>query len=756
MPGRHAAIFETTHPEVGAGHRPLGPSPAAPSGRAETLRANLRALLDRGALDPAAAQRIEAALGDDSTIHPASPAAIIQAAEEQRRALASGGNEVRPPLIVAGLWNARFPAAVHTGVRDAERSGLFRRRILYIHEDEHALAKTLASPDLSEAIADPATEWYLGQGALEHTRNWLQARLDDALPKDALLTPGDARAARLGERVARLVQDAISRQQAAAAALRQELQRLCTGASPLDRRRALEEARLGRRSLRVLICGSIYTTFVKHSVDDLAAAFRSLGHDPLVLTEPDCSSRLTTLGYGRAATRHNPDLIVIVNYTRSMLGAALPEGVPCVCWIQDAMPQFFDERVGRAQTGLDMIAGNTMPELFTKYHYPQHAAMPFCVPASSTKFHAGPVQTGLRGTHECEIAFVSHHSEPPEAMRDRLARESQGGPKSGELLDRLFANATDLVDRAATEPVHDLAEPMCIDAFQAVYRATPSPTQLSTLIHSMLLPLAGRILRHQSLTWAAEIAERRGWRMRLHGNGWERVERLAPFAAGPIEHGEPLRASYAAARAHLHLDINTMTHQRVFECALSGGLPVARFTSDGLASLRHAAIDELLDTASPICTDPDGNREFRMTDAPLGARLNAERAALGLPTEDTVRVPPGVAPMGRFYRERIAPQFDAVRVLDGLADITFTDRGSLERLLHRAVEDDAWRRERAAQMRIGIEKYTTTEVFARRLIEHGARVVGWKELCEAEGIAWPPTTQKTREYREYIEDQMDA
>ncbi len=727
----------------------VGVDDPAPPPRAESfLEFNLTALRRRG-LTPA----LPLPPGAIPTI------ATSPLAEPLRRAidaLTAAAAEVRPPLIIAGLHHHGVIRQAHAAIRsNINTATRFRRRLLLVHEDAASLADSFASADLTAIINDPHTEWFIGPGALDRLRDWLHARLDDALPSEVLRDDSDPRAARLADRVTRQLQSLVTTQQAAAQALQTRVNDAVGALTPLEARRRLEAARLGTHALRVLICGSRYTTFVRHSAEDLAAAFRARGHNPRIFLEADDATRPTILGYRRAVAEHAPDLIVIINYTRSMLPGALPPNVPCACWIQDAMPQFFDAGAGDAQSDLDMIAGNTMPELFDRYGYPAHAAMPYCVPASAAKFHPTPIERRDPDA-ACDILFVSHHSESPEAMRDRLASESSAGPRSSELMGRLFDEAQQLADHAATQPVSTFAERRAADAFRAVYGADPTPQQRSTLTHSMLLPLAGRVFRHQAIQWAASIADSRGLTLRLRGNGWDHSRQFAKHAAGPVEHGEPLRAAYQSAAVTLHLDINTLSHQRVFECALSGGLPIVRFFADALEPLRNAAIDELLESARPITTDPDGTRRFRADQSPLATRLAEQSRRLGLPPVTEILAPPGRTPQGRFYRDRIAAPFDAVTLLDGLDDIAFTDRASLDRLITRAVSDHAWRTHRSRRMREALSLHATTEVFARRLIAHAARVVGCRQGWTALGHAWPPTAEDLAPYRDQIQEILNA
>ena len=56
--------------------------------------------------------------------------------------------------------------------------------------------------------------------------------------------------------------------------------------------------------------------------------------------------------YLRAFAEFEPDLVVLINYTREQMKGSIPEGVPFVTWVQDAMPHLFDARLGAAQEAI--------------------------------------------------------------------------------------------------------------------------------------------------------------------------------------------------------------------------------------------------------------------------------------------------------------------------------------------------------------------------------------------------------------------
>jgi hypothetical protein len=99
--------------------------------------------------------------------------------------------------------------------------------------------------------------------------------------------------------------------------------------------------------------------------------------------------------------------------------------------------------------------------------------------------------------------------------------------------------------------------------------------------------------RRQTLTWAARWATATGRTFRVYGRGWERDPLLAPFAHGPVLHGEPLRRAYRAARLVLQPLPAGFLHQRSFEGLASGSLVVSRYAPPTFGGLTIGAFRNL-------------------------------------------------------------------------------------------------------------------------------------------------------------------
>jgi hypothetical protein len=233
--------------------------------------------------------------------------------------------------------------------------------------------------------------------------------------------------------------------------------------------------------------------------------------------------------------------------------------------------------------------------------------------------------------------------------------------------------------------------------------------------HQFCAPYAERQFRHQALVWAAAIARSRGWRMRLFGNGWDRHPGLAEFAAGPLEHGEALRASYQSAAVHLHMSTYSVVHQRVMECALSGGFPACRLQRREVDSVCHRLLEEAVRTGVPHSVSVNGYAYYRTEDCPSLAVRAALEEGLGIEARRSYVASPAV-----MERVRSLPPgvdlFQADLLLGDLVTRTFHDRASLEALLVRAVEQPGWRGEALASIARRVRESMTYDVFCRRLL----------------------------------------
>lgn len=358
--------------------------------------------------------------------------------------------------------------------------------------------------------------------------------------------------------------------------------------------------------LRALVPTSRFTTFMQHSAADLMEALQAAGCESDLLVEPDPFSRLSSLAYLRRIVARRPDLVVMINWTRATLSMPLPRELPVVSWMQDAMPRQFDPAAA-SRGELDFLVGNLHPELFRLFGFGREWTLEFPVVASARKFHDGPVAEELRRRLECEIGYVGHQSETAPAMHERLTREAmRRGERALARAMEALRPRVEQVARGATGLLLARLEEACAAALKELTGHHADGREVARLVRQYAAPLAERLIRHQTLEWAASIALRRRWRMRIFGRGWDRHPTLAAFACGELAHGEELRAAYQCAAVQLHASAAAMVHQRVMECALSGGLPACRVARWEEPSVPEYDAERLLTGADVTFTDGTG------------------------------------------------------------------------------------------------------------------------------------------------------
>ena len=575
--------------------------------------------------------------------------------------------------------------------------------ITLLQTDELEFIDGLSVRDMRTELASPRVRVFVGSDASARFEHDALERMDEVVIGGivplgcvrARLTPG---VPEVQSRVARAQQSETDRLES------------LVRARYAGRDRAWWAERFARAGepLRVLVPTSRYSTFIRHAAADLARAFERAGWRAEVVMEAANDRRLSRAAYLRVIERLAPDLVVMINYARGQADLPIPDELPWVTWFQDSLPHQF--RGGAAPGPLDFAIGHVHREIPGR---DAARTRSFPVVASTEKFHPRPSPDAA--SLACELALVSHHSETPEELHDRCVRED-GDDRTREILDALRPE----VHRLAADPMAGSLQGALERATREVIRgvagegATPA---LETYIYRhYALRLADRALRHRTLGWAADLCERRGWRLAIFGRGWERHERFARFARGGLAHGEPLRACYQGARAHLHVSAMTLVHQRVMECALSGGLPICRLTFDALSEgggfAKRAA---LLSDARPR-TDENGRTGYRLGECAELLAEASQRRALGLDWPDVVWITPEQRASLLRSDHPAATGMHARWLLGDLSRVCFRTPEELESVLERAVRDDVWRRETSASIAGRVRDRASHDALVKQIV----------------------------------------
>jgi hypothetical protein len=594
-----------------------------------------------------------------------------------------------PALVVSGLDNPWLLYEVWCETKPD--SAGYSPRLYVVEPDRQRFDDAMALPEYGEVLRDERVVWCIGDDAIVQLQRELTKRTAYSLPSRVLFAPGCD--AGLAQRVGTALEAVHAVQGQQLVELKTQVDFAYAGKDRAYWAQRYETSG-GAEPLRVLVLTTRYTTYVKHAAADFAAAFERSGCAVKLLIEPDGHSRLASTEYLRSVRDARPDLIVLINYPRAAMGDALPANVPFVCWIQDAMPHLFDSKVGARQGELDFVVGHLYPELFERFGYDRRRALPSAVVASAQTFQ--PVASSSASPHVCDVAFVSHQSETPEAMQQRLVREAResGASSIADVFGLLFSDVAGVIEQAGSvSPAFGLRRAVEQRVKDVLGEAREERT-FTLIMRTYAAPMADRMLRHQTLRWAADIAAQRGWRLHIYGNGWDRHPHLSAYAKGPVDHDGDLRDVYANARANLHVSINSLVHQRVLECYLSGGLCLCRMHYDALAGTNAAAQRRLLehepDMTRPSGTGVDFGYSAELHEAARG--LRDLRAKLGYPLPDaTVWISDRRAAVMRRERGVSGNELDLSSVVSDMSEVVFSDAAQLAQRLTLAVEHDEWR-----------------------------------------------------------------
>ncbi len=635
---------------------------------------------------------------------------------------------VDPPWILEGLIQAPPP----------DYPPGFQPRLIVVQKSIDELLCGLRTVDLGPGLDDPRIVWFVGDDAAAGLQSWLSDRSDCVAPTLAVRNP--TLRAPLTPPASAVIQQFNEglRTEAAAIAARLAARPARTAAHWADR---YADAAAGGPPLRVFIPTSRYTTYLQHISEDLAAALRTLNCDVHIQIEPDNSSVLSSFAGLRMCERFDPELIIAVNYPRSEMHEDTPRDVPHVCWIQDAMTHLFSREVGDGFGPFDFAVGMVRRELIDSYGWPADRCAWMPMAASTAKFRRDP---RTDADFDAEIAWVTHQSETPERFHRRfIADASELSPAAADALEDLYARILLAMEGPPSafvfSALHAAIDASPYGRAHAVPGAPPNDLLLTTYVY----PLAERIFRHETARWAASIARRRGWRLRLHGAGWDRHQDLAEFAAGPVDHGPALGACYRNAALQLHASLNQTLHQRVAECLFSGGQPAIRTARDAFAVMNDRALIAAVErgVGRPSPGDPDG-LEVDIDDLPEAREMIERLRGLDLVGAEEFAGPtlqwPGfkVRDAQRTFRD--AAQRDGARAFSALGDLFFTSEAQLERLVEDALNDPAARATRIARGVAQAPAAHTVEGFADQLLAFvRGRVTAAAEATDRDGATAP-------------------
>ncbi|HWL92921.1 MAG TPA: glycosyltransferase, partial [Phycisphaerae bacterium] len=462
--------------------------------------------------------------------------------------------------------------------------------LIYVVEGScDAVAAAMHLFDWTELLVDERVIWCVGENPHETLEREIAGRPGSPTPQTVIASP-PWQVATAG-RVKEVIQRSRARYEREAADARER-----TEATYRDRGAAFwadryAAALIGQGPpLRVLGLTSRFTTVLQYSTRDAMAALAELGCETRTLIEPDDHGFISPLTSLREIREFDPDLIFMIDHTRRSQRSLLVESVPVVTWIQDRLRWLFDAETGRSLGPLDFCMGQGRDELVEKHGYPAERFMS-CEMATRAKRvlpeHGHLEVPGIT----CDIAYASNMSDTPAQFHAHVRSD----PRNAAALKLIDAVFEELSGRCARDELNgSLYLDRVVDSLAAREQISVRAAERDALIAEFARPVSDRLLRQQTLKWAANWVRESGGRLHLYGRGWERNPQFAEFSRGVLEPGAELNASFSAAKINLHTGCNPGLHQRVFDGLGAGGFFLIRTHGADVSHRVSRAIFDLI------------------------------------------------------------------------------------------------------------------------------------------------------------------
>lgn len=481
-------------------------------------------------------------------------------------------------------------------------------------------------------------------------------------------------------------------------------------------------------ALRVVGFTTRHSTVMQHAMRDLGGAFRRQGCEFELIMEPHPFT--STIEVARLLAERECDLVVVINHLRRELDGDVHPQLPYVCWIQDHMPALWQPQAGRSVGELDLVLGQSRSLMTGQYDYPPDRFLETSNLTDPATYSDEPLDEAELDSHRCDLSYVSHGSATPEDLLGEIVRDERADVV--RCLTLLLERMRVALDQRPFVRSLDLAT-MLLESEEDAGVTGLSPEVRLGVLFQKALALYDRLLRHQTLQWAAEWARSHGRTLRIHGRGWERHPTLGPFAAGEIENGRPLRALYQASRINLQVNGYGSMHQRLLDGLASGGFILVRFHPADVLRLHYEALRDRIfrDRLDVVAID----RRRAIDDALDGILVNIESL-------EGLYIAPASNPLRRRQRTLQARVFNlrehdnddegllrrlcALRHfprriagdLPGYEDVAFRTRDEFHALLDRFIGDEGARVRSASSMRRAVLENDTHDVLVRRILNH--------------------------------------
>ncbi|MGB2984285.1 MAG: glycosyltransferase [Phycisphaerae bacterium] len=609
------------------------------------------------------------------------------------------GKNTPGPYLFEGLDLGWYFERVYKATQDTFLG--YSCALFVVEPDAAALALVLHLHNWREILSDQRVFWFIGDSCTDGLRRAWDNDLDLPFPRRGFTLSGFRAAC--SPTAVEVVQEVVKARETAVLESFQDIERHYAPHDVHHWAKRFDEALSGRgEPLRILAAVSTHTTFLQHSMRDAKRAFESLGHKCIVLTEKTSYHTIGLLTYHNTIREFDPDLFFNIDHLRPEFGGMLPTNLPLLTWDQDLLPHVFTKANVQGIGKLDCLVGRSTDKYIEAGCDPRqclHARIPTC----PEQFSGEPLTEEERRRYTCDISYVSHASQTPQAFHEQERTGCQDC-KLQELLDTMYK----LTPSALSEHgvmAGDVAKAILKEASQRCGVAIRDEDLHNRLTGWYLWRLGDRLFRHEALEWVAQWARQGGRTFRIYGNGWDKHPTLASYAAGPAQNGRELLCVYRASRINLQLMPAGFLHQRVLDGLAAGAFFLVR----GTGTDQRNPVFADLSAAIRAKGLKGGDEVLERGDKALATAFREALHDLGLTERDAEAMFQLLSRRDQLdYPAEIFPRFSLVR---------FADYDSFATAADRFLQDSTLRQSIAEEMRRVVLERFTYEAAMRRFLQ---------------------------------------
>jgi len=376
----------------------------------------------------------------------------------------------------------------------------------------------------------------------------------------------------LAARVVKTIRDITENRKKEGIRLLRQTNRYYESLSDKDWQRIFSSRR--ERPLRILLFTSRFTTFLQYCIRDVAQGFEALGHRSKMVIEKADTERYCALEMLRNLVSFKPDMIFVIDHLRAEYGSLYHKSIPFVCWVQDPLPNIFNEQAAKTigKRDIVLIGYNAFKQPLLELDYPRGNVFRLPLPTNSRLYRPMKLSKKEMEKYHCEVSFVHHGSNPPEKdLTDLLAQFNDLGIKemlkiAFELVKERFYNEKDCYSEEDYKSLLLEAEE------RKGVTIADSTVRVRVLSHFYGL-IGSRFFRQLPLEWIAN----EGYDLKLYGRGWDNHPRLSKYAQGPANNGKELCRIYNSSQINLQIHNGCNLHPRLIDGLVSEGFFLTKY-----------------------------------------------------------------------------------------------------------------------------------------------------------------------------------